>query len=181
MPTVSDAGPLIHLAQIRKLFVLKALFGTVMIVPKVKREVVDEGIRLGHEDALTARSAVEEGWIEVRKPTSETTKRAEKLAKDENISASDAETLMLAKEQQVPVLLTDERPLSNLSKMHGLKVWNTWIILLEALARELIGEADIEVAIDELGKKRHKLKPEQAKEILEAAKRISASRLLSQK
>lgn len=180
MPTVSDAGPLIHLAQIRKLFVLKALFGTVMIVPKVKREVVDEGIRLGHEDALTARSAVEEGWIEVRKPASET-KRAEKLAKDENISASDAETLMLAKEQRVPVLLTDERPLSNLSKMHGLKVWNTWIILLEALARELIGEADIEVAIDELGKKRHKLKPELAKEILEAAKRISASRLLSQK
>ena len=180
MPAVSDAGPLIHLAQIKKLFVLKALFGTVIIVPKVKCEVVDEGIRLGHEDALTARSAVEEGWIEVRKPTSETTKRAEKLAKDENISASDAQTLMLAKEQRVPVLLTDERPLSNLSKMHGLKVWNTWTILLEALAKGLIEEADIETAVDELGKKRHKLKSEHMEEILEAAKRISAPRLSSQ-
>jgi len=59
--------------------------------------------------------------------------------------------------------------------MFRLKVWNTWTILLESLRRGLIQISDIESAIVELGEKRHKLKNQQATEILEAA-RIIASR-----
>jgi len=143
-----------------------------MIVPKVKYEVVDEGIRLGHEDALVAKNALQEGWIKVEKLTPDLADKARRLAKDQNISTSDAETLLLARQRQVEAFLVDEKPLSNLAKMYGLKVWNTWIILLEALAKGLIEDSDIQAAINELGKKRHKLKTEQAKEILDAAKRI---------
>jgi predicted nucleic acid-binding protein len=60
--------------------------------------------------------------------------------------------------------------------MYGLKIWNTWTVLLESLSRGFIEMSDIESAIKELGEKRHKLKKEQAAQILEAAKTIARKR-----
>jgi len=57
--------------------------------------------------------------------------------------------------------------------MYGLRVWNTWTILLKALADRLIDQTDIQQAIDELGRKRHKLKNEDAEEILKIARSIA--------
>lgn len=170
---VSDAGPLIHLAQINKLHLLKELFGEVLIIPRVKSEAVDKGIKLGHADALIVKKAVKEGWITIKEVSKKMASTAKRLAEAENLSLSDAETLLLAKEREVEVVLIDEKALSHLAKMYGLKVWNTWTILLEALSRRFIEMSDIKFAINELGKRRHKLKPEQATEILEAAKRIA--------
>jgi len=60
--------------------------------------------------------------------------------------------------------------------MFGFNVWNTWTILLEALSREYIGISDTESAINELADGRHKLKSEQAIQVLEAAKLIDSVR-----
>jgi hypothetical protein len=60
--------------------------------------------------------------------------------------------------------------------MYGLRVWGTWTLLLESLSRGLIEVADVENAVGELGKRRHKLKEKQALEILTAAKRIASTR-----
>ena len=171
---VSDARPLIHLAQIDKLRLLKKLFGKVLIIPKVKSEAVDEGVKLGYTDALVVKREIEEGWIAVEKVSEKTASVAKRLAKDENLSQSDAETLLTAKEREAEAILIDEKTLSDLAKMYGLKVWNTWTILLEALSRGFIEMLDIESAIKELGEKRHKLRPEQTAEILKAAKRITS-------
>jgi predicted nucleic acid-binding protein len=73
-------------------------------------------------------------------------------------------------------IIVDEKALSNLAKMYGLKVWNTWTILLESLRKGLIKISDVESAITELGEKRHKLKNNQAREILQAAKLIISKR-----
>ena len=88
---------------------------------------------------------------------------------------ADAETLLLAKEKKAE-LLVDEKIVSDLAKMYGLRVWGTWTLLLESLSRGLIEEADVEGAIGELGKRRHKLKEKQALEILNAAKRLASTR-----
>lgn len=176
---VSDAGPLIHSAQISKLNLLKKLFGNVSIVPEVKREVFDEGIRLRHADAQVIGSAIEEGWITTKDIPKTLTLTAKKLAKDENISLTDAKTLLLAKESAAEILV-DEKILSDLAKMYGLKVWNTWTILLESLRRGFIEISDIKSAITELGEKRHKLKDKQISEILKAAKLIASRRKGSQ-
>jgi predicted nucleic acid-binding protein len=96
---------------------------------------------------------------------------ASRLAAGENISIADAESLLLAVEKKAE-LLVDEKLLSSLAKMYGLKVWNTWTLHLEALNRKLITLGDITDAVEELGRKKFKLNPEQAKEILDAAKFI---------
>jgi len=172
---VSDAGPLIHLAQISKLHLIKKLFNRVLIIQEVKKEAFDEGIRLGHTDAQVIGKAVEEGWIVTKDAPETVTLAAKRLADDENISRTDAKTLLLARENRAEILV-DEKPLSDLAKMFGLKVWNTWTILLESLRRGFIETPDIRSAITELGEKRHKLTNKQIAEILKAAELIASRR-----
>ncbi|MGB9914673.1 MAG: hypothetical protein ACPLIG_04985 [Candidatus Bathyarchaeales archaeon] len=57
--------------------------------------------------------------------------------------------------------------------MHGLKTWNTWTLLLEALSRDYVKLNAIEQATNELGKKKFRLNSNQAQEILNAAKLIN--------
>jgi len=169
---VSDAGPLIHLAQTSKLYLLKKIFGHVVITLNVKREAYDEGVRLGHSDAEIIGKAIEEGWIIVEEFPKRLASASKKLAEGEGISKTDAETLLFAREKNAEVLV-DEKVLSNLARMFRLKTWNTWTVLLESLKRGFIEISDIKAAIKELGEKRHKLKKEQAEQILEAVKFIS--------
>ena len=176
-PAVSDAGPLIHLAQIGKLFLLKKLFKHVLITPRVGREVVDEGIRLGYADALIVKQAINEGWITITDVSKTEPSATQRLAEGEKISLSDAETLLLAKEHEAEAVLVDEKVLTDLARMYGFKVANTWTLLLEALSQRLIEVQDIESAIDELAKQKHKLRPEHASEILEAARLIDSKAL----
>jgi predicted nucleic acid-binding protein len=176
LPTaVSDAGPLIHLAQINKLHLLKRLFKQVIITPNVKREAVDEGVKLGHADAQIIGKAIEEGWIIVEDFPNRLALASKRLAEDEGISRADAETLLYAREKKAEVLV-DEKALSNLAWMFGLKTWNTWTVLLESLSRGFIEVSDVEAAIKELGEKRHKLKKEQAAQILQAAEHVARKR-----
>jgi len=170
---VSDAGPLIHLAQIDKLSLIKKLFNRITITPEVMREAFDEGVRLGHVDAQAIGKAIEDGWIVVEAVPEDAV--AKKLAEGESISLADAKTLLLARSSMAEILV-DEKALSNLAKMHGIRIWNTWTILLEGLRRGLIAMPDIVSALNELGDKRHKLRNEKAAEILKAAKFIASRR-----
>jgi predicted nucleic acid-binding protein len=170
---VADSGPLIHLAQAGQISLLRAIFKEVLIVSAVKREVIDEGVRQAYPDAKFVADALAEGYIVVHRISSRNSKRASKLSKQERISQSDSETLILAQTLRKP-LLTDEKLLSKLAKMYGLEVWNTWTVLLEALRQELIDKERIHGAIQELGERRHKLSARSAKEILDAAERITA-------
>jgi predicted nucleic acid-binding protein len=171
---VSDAGPLIHLAQIGKLHLLKKIFSQVTITLKVKREAYDEGVKLGHPDAQAIGKAMEEGWITVEDVPKSLAPASKRLAESEKISLTDAETLLFARHKRAGILV-DEKALSNLARMFGLKTWSTWTVLLESLRMGFIELFDIEAAVKELGEKRHKLKEEQAARILEAAKRIVRS------
>lgn len=169
---VSDAGPLIHLAQIGQLQLLKNLFKHVSITAKVKNETIDEGINHGFVDAQIIAKAIQDGWITVEYVCEHQAGSIERLVIGENISRADAETLLVAKNKNAE-LLVDDKVVADLAKMYGLKIWNTWTILLESLGEGLIEIQDINSAIDELGKKRHKLSEKQAEEILKAANTIA--------
>ena len=158
MPVVvSDAGPLIHIAQISKLSLLKKLFGIVFVTERVKVEVFDEGIRLGCADAEAVGNALADGWLRIEPVPERLAKSALKLAAGENISIADAETLLLAVEKKAE-LLVDEKLLLNLSKMYGLRVSSTWTLLLEGLRRDYVEFDEVERAVDELGKKKFQIK-----------------------
>lgn len=52
-PVVVDAGPLMVLAKLNLLHLLKHLYGEIIVAEAVYREVVDDGIRHGYPDAAT--------------------------------------------------------------------------------------------------------------------------------
>jgi predicted nucleic acid-binding protein len=169
---VSDAGPLIHLAQIDQLQLLKNLFNHVSITAKVKNETVDEGINHGFIDAKIISKAIQDGWITVDHVSEHLAGSIERLVIGENISCADAETLLLAKNKNAE-LIVDDKVVADLAKMYGIRIWNTWTILLESLSEDFIEIQDINNAINELGKKRHKLSEKQEKEILKTANTIA--------
>jgi predicted nucleic acid-binding protein len=168
---VADAGPLIHLSQVGRLHLVQKLFGQVTITSSVKREAVDEGVRLSYADAEVISCALRGGWIIVESVPGRLAKTAEKLALGENVSVADAETLLLTKEKRAE-LLVDEKIVSDLTKMYGLRVWGTWTLLLESLSRGLIEVADVENAVSALGKKKFRLNAKQVRDILDAAEFI---------
>ena len=176
MPAVvSDAGPLIHLAQIDKVYLIKKIFSQVVITPEVLKEAYGEGVKLGHSDARIIGKVMEEGWLIVEEVPKGLASASRRLAEGEKISRADAETLLFAREKGAEVLV-DEKALSNLAAMYGLRTWSIWTVLLEGLRMGLIEVFDVEAAIKELGEKRHKLKKEQAAQILHAAKLIARKR-----
>ncbi len=169
---VSDAGPLIHLAQIGQLQLLKNLFQHVSITAKVKNETVDEGINRGFVDAQIIGKAIHDDYITVENVCEHPSGSIERLVRGENISHADAETLLMAKNKNAE-LLVDDKVVADLAKMYGIRIWNTWTILLDSLGKGLIEIQDINSAIDELGQKRHKLSEKQAEEIIKAANTIA--------
>jgi predicted nucleic acid-binding protein len=52
-PVIADAGPLMALAKLNLLYLLKQLYGQVLLPQSVFAEVVVEGMRQGFEDAHT--------------------------------------------------------------------------------------------------------------------------------
>lgn len=56
---ISNSGPLIHVARIYKLKLLKELFGEIVIPYAVKKEVVDRGKEEGMADAFLIENEIE--------------------------------------------------------------------------------------------------------------------------
>ena len=168
---VSDAGPLIHLAQSGKVRLLSQFFGVVLVTEQVKIETFDEGIRLGYADAKAVGEALAAGWLRIEPVPEGLTEPALKLSEGENISRADATTLLFAVEKKAE-LLVDDKLLSDLAKMYRLKVWSTWTLLLEGLSRSFLKLGEVEEALTELGERKFRLNAKQAQEILDAANNI---------
>ncbi len=163
-----DSGPLIHLAQINRLVILHKLFTSIQVTPNIKVEVVDEGMKRKCPDAELAAKAFSDGWLTIESLSTHELERVAKLADGEGISSADAEAILLAKKKKA-LFLSDDIALSRIAGMYGLKTWSTWILLLEALSKNLITLNEFEVAMDELGKKKFSLNGKQRQEILDTA------------
>ena len=100
MSVVSDSSPLINLARIGELGLLRQLYGELLIPEAVWREVVAEGVNQpGAEDVARAT------WIKKR-----VVKNGELVqALRQDLDAGEAESIALALETVAELLLMDER------------------------------------------------------------------------
>jgi len=149
------------------------LFGEVHVAPNVKVEVVDEGTARSCPDAEIVGKAFIDGWLKVDSLSAGLLKQAAKLADGEGISLADAQVILLA-EKKKALFLSDDTALFVIAEMYGLKTWDTWTMLLEALSKNLITTAELETAMVELGKKKFGLNNRQKQEILDAAQFITS-------
>lgn len=132
MIVVADASPLIALARIGRLELLRAMFATLLLPDAVWREVTAAGSdRPGADFILTA------GWIE-RRTVSDVAMVAQ-LRRD--LGAGEAEAIVLARETRAEILLLDERMARVVARRLGLNVTGLVGVLIEARQRGLLPDA----------------------------------------
>ncbi|RLF63439.1 MAG: DUF3368 domain-containing protein [Thermoplasmata archaeon] len=138
---VSNSGPLISLSSIRKLDLLRQLFGTIHIPEAVYREVVFLGDnRPGQEEVRNAK------WIRPQKITDDAMFRIML----EELDAGESESIVLANEIKADYVILDERLGRRKAQRLDLSVVGTLGILLMAKRSGYIG--NISTLLGELEK-----------------------------
>lgn len=137
----SDASPLICLAKAGKLYLLKEMFGKVLIEEEVKREAIDRGKEEGAPDALVIEDAIKEGWIEVEKIEDEKS--------FSGIHKGEGNTILLAKRHKCLVLIDEEDGREVASAM-DLKVRGSLCVLKKAVENGLMSKDDAIKTLDEM-------------------------------
>ena len=137
MSITSNTSPIIALAKIGRLKMLKDLYGTVVISRFVKVESVDRGKELGATDALEIERAINEGWIKVADLTRRQKQTVQRLVSEARVGLGEAEALTIARDEKVPILL-DDKEARAIAKSWDLELTSTVMVLYEAFIKDLI-------------------------------------------
>ena len=134
MTVVINSGPLIALAKLNLLYLLKLLFNKIYITKSVYDEVVINGLRKGMTDAYSIKMFIEKekNIIEIEK-----IKGSHKFEKIE-LDLGEIETIGLAKVKKATFVLIDEENARKEARRNGLKVKGTLGILLMAYQKKTI-------------------------------------------
>jgi len=145
---VSNSGPLIHLARIDRLKLLKELFGKVLIPPEVKLEVVDRGKDEGMADAFLIELEIRNGWIEIDRGNKDTVKE---IADSAGIDIGEAAAIMLARRLKLPVLI-DDLAARRFAAGLGLEVAGSIGVVIKSCRLHKISNGDALEALDKLAR-----------------------------
>lgn len=137
MAVTSNTSPLIALAKIRRLQLLKDLYGTVVMPPFVKVECIDNGKEIGAPDAYEIEKAVQEGWIKSAALDRKWKTRVNNLMQRAPIGQGEAEALIIAREKGIPVVL-DDADARALARALGIEHVGTLMVPYEAVIKGLI-------------------------------------------
>jgi predicted nucleic acid-binding protein len=137
MSITSNTSPIIALAKIGRLKMLKDLYGTVVISRFVKVESVDRGKELGATDALEIERAINEGWIKVADLTRRQKQTVQRLVSEARVGLGEAEALTIARDEKIPIIL-DDKEARAIAKSWDLELTSTVMVLYEAFIKDLI-------------------------------------------
>ena len=124
---VSNSTPLICLAKLNRLHLLKEFFVEVWIPEEVYREVVTGGKEEKYPDALLVEEAVKEGWVIVKKAAE--MNRLEEYG----IDKGEVEAISLALNLKCSEILVDQSHARFVAEVMGLVPKGTIFVLLKAL------------------------------------------------
>ena len=144
---VSNTGPLIHLAKLEKLGILRELYGVIFITKGVFEEAVIRGKERGYKDALLIEKAVNGEWIVVipHKPNYNINIRG--IAYGLNRGEIEAISLALL---AGGLLLIDEKKGRMFARELGIKVLGTIGIIIQATKRNIIPKDEGVKALERL-------------------------------
>ncbi len=131
MSIVSNASPLINLARIGKLDLLRQLYGELVIPEAVWHEVVVKGVGQPGVDEIKAAS-----WIK----TQQVANRQLVQALRQDLDAGEAEAIALTLETKAELLLMDERLGRETARHLGLRYTGLIGVLIEAKHKGLISK-----------------------------------------
>lgn len=125
MIVVSDSGPLIALAAVGRVDLLRQVYGNLLIPQEVYREVAVRGT--GQPGSTEVRQST---WITVEQI--QNPPEALRLQQQHSLQAGESEAIILAEEQQASWLLLDDFKARQVAQQRGQKVIGSVGILLIA-------------------------------------------------
>ena len=140
---VSNSSPLIWLAKIGRLVLLKTLFSQVVIPKRVCEEAT---LDKQSADAVLISKAIAGGWIKV---SEEEMEEADVLAEASGVHLGEAEAILLAQKLGTELII-DEREASITAQMFGVRPIGTMAVLLLALGRGEITLDEFKECLDNL-------------------------------
>jgi len=135
LPVVANAGPLMVLAKLNVLHLLKQLYGRVHISRSVYDEVVVEGMRHGHPDASTLHLFLSQ--MEWQPEDVEPTGIPADI-QAAHLDRGERDTLGLALALGKCLVLIDDTAGRQAARAHGMSVKGSLGILIEAYRREMV-------------------------------------------
>jgi predicted nucleic acid-binding protein len=159
LPVISDASPLIWLAKVGKITLLRTLFEEVIIPQEVYAEAVEKGLQGGFTDAQTIKECINEGWIKLSKLNPKGQSMLQKISEYAfEIYSGEAQAIVLAREMKF-LLLMDESAGRAFAQAWGLKVKGTIYVIISALRKGLISEIEAKETVLTMVTKGFRLEP----------------------
>lgn len=137
MIVVSNSSPLIFLAKIGKLNLLKQLFNEILIPKEVFSEVVIKGKEEGYSEVYIIEESVKEKSIRViEEDFKNEINKIEKYFTE--LDYGEIEVLLLTKKVNADLILIDDATGRRVAESFGLNVKGTLYVILSALNKDLI-------------------------------------------
>ena len=146
---VADASVLIALAKTRQLGLLRRTYGGGVMGPVIFEEVVTAGKRIGALGVEQVEQAIEDGWLQVVRPTSAERRRAEQILKASRLHEGEAEALAIARGRRL-LLVVDDKEARGVAEALGLDFVGTAGVLLETFLLGQLRLDELEEALLEL-------------------------------
>ncbi len=129
---IANSTPLIYLAKLGKIGLLKTFFSRIYIPEAVKYEVVEQG-KIHHEpDAIIVEKAIQEWWVVVKKT------KVLPILQEMGIDRGEMEAISLAIEMGQKEILLDQTHAREAAELVGLTPRGTLYVLFRALKENKI-------------------------------------------
>ena len=155
---VSDSTPLIYLAKIGRLDVIKNVFGEILIPEAVFCEAVTQGKALNMSDASIIEMAVGV-WIIKERIQPEVEAAYRFLDSNTRLGSGEKEALKLCKQRNAGYFVVDDKEARRVSRMLNVKPIGTCGIILQACRQGSITSGEALQMLDELVKAGFRIGP----------------------
>lgn len=146
---VSNLSPLIYLAKIGRLNLIKNVYGQIWIPEAVFNETVTQGKILKITDASIIQQAVGK-WILKERISSETDLKYAFLDENNKIGLGENQALKLCKQLNADIFVVDDKEARRVSRILEIKPIGTCGILVQAHRKSLISTNEAEQVLDNL-------------------------------
>jgi uncharacterized protein len=172
---VSNTSPLIWLAKIGKLDLLKDLFGEVFISEESYKEAVEKGLEEGFSDALIIKDACDQGWIKVKLLDEKQVMVCQNIMRHSfELHAGETHAIVLARNLgKDALLLMDDSSGRAFAETWGLKVKGVLYVLMTALRKKLLDKAEANEAVLTLVRRGFRIEPKFLARIIEEIEKTS--------
>ena len=173
-PTVSNTSPLIWLAKIGKLHLLKDLFSEVLISEESYKEAVEVGLKEGYSDALVIKEACDQGWIKVERLDDKQVVVCQKIMRHSfELHVGEVQAILLARENgKNTLLLMDDSSGRAFAETWGLKVKGVLYVIMTALRNDLLDKAEAKEAVLNLVRKGFRIEPKLLAKIIQEIEKV---------